>query len=313
MEHPLRLLIVDDEIPDAELTAQQIARGGLPCTWRRVETEAAFRTQLRDFAPDLIISDFSLPQYDGLSALELAAEEAPGIPFIFVSGTIGERRATEALNRGAADYVSKNDRTRLVPTVVRVLAAHGSPAPREAAAERIRRLDRALQMVSGICTASTHRHSALLTEACCMIHESRQYTYSFLALVDSFGREARTVAWSGVGAERGREAHFHVSIEKEADASVVATVLRTGELHLCLDVDQYRGTLCQCEREAAQPGGAFVSLPLCVDEAPVGTLTVGAGRRVYISEPEILLLEQLGKQISRALRNDAHSLDFRRS
>jgi CheY-like chemotaxis protein len=313
MEHPLRLLIVDDEIPDAELTAQQIARGGLPCTWRRVETEAGFRTQLREFAPDLIISDFSLPQYDGLSALEFAVGEAPGIPFIFVSGTIGEKRATEALNRGAADYVCKNDRTRLVPTVVRVLAAHGLPAPREAAAERMRRLDGALQMVSGICRVPTHRRNALLTEACCMIHESRQYTYSFIALVDPDGRRARTVAWSGVGAERGREAGFRVSVHQEMDASVVATVLRTGELQLCLDVDQYRGALSECERDATQPGGAFVSLPLCVDEEPVGTLTVGAARRVYISEPEILVLEQLGNRISCALRNDAHSLDFRRS
>ena len=103
------------------------------------------------------------------------------------------------------------------------------------------------------------------------------------------------------------------SVEQQSDASVVARVLRTNELQLCLDVDQYRGTLCQCEREATQPGGAFVSLPLCVDEAPVGTLTVGTARRVYVSEPEILLLEQLGSQISGALRNDAHSLDFRRS
>ena len=121
MEHPLRLLIVDDQQPDAELSARQIARGGYPCTWRRVETEAEFRAELRGFAPDLILSDFTLPQYDGLSALELAVSEAPGVPFIFVSGTIGEKRAAEALTRGAADYVSKSDLTRLVPALTRVL------------------------------------------------------------------------------------------------------------------------------------------------------------------------------------------------
>jgi CheY-like chemotaxis protein len=100
MERPLRLLIVDDQHPDAELSALQIARGGYPCTWRRVETEADFSTELREFAPDLILSDFTLPQYNGLSALELAVSEAPGVPFIFVSGTIGEKRAAEALARG---------------------------------------------------------------------------------------------------------------------------------------------------------------------------------------------------------------------
>ena len=126
MEHPLRLLIVDDQQPDAELSARQIARGGYPCTWRRVETEAEFRAELRGFAPDLIISDFTLPQYDGLSALKLAVSEAPGVPFIFVSGTIGEKRAAEALTRGAADYVSKNDLTRLVPALTRVLGESGA-------------------------------------------------------------------------------------------------------------------------------------------------------------------------------------------
>src|SRR5215469_4316637 len=105
---PLRLLIVDDHVPDAELTARQIARGGFPCTWRRVETEHDFRTQLHEFRPQLIISDFTLPGYDGLSALALASTETPRVPFIFVSGTIGEKRALEALNRGASDYVCKN-------------------------------------------------------------------------------------------------------------------------------------------------------------------------------------------------------------
>lgn len=128
MEHPLRLLIIDDRQPDAELSVSQIARGGYSCTWRRVETEEEFRTELREFAPDLILSDFTLPQYNGLAALELAASEAPEIPFIFVSGTIGEKRAAEALSRGASDYVHKSDLPRLVQAVARVL---GEAEPRE--------------------------------------------------------------------------------------------------------------------------------------------------------------------------------------
>jgi diguanylate cyclase len=131
VERPLRLLIVDDQQPDAELSARQIARGGYPCVWRRVETETDLRTELREFAPDLILSDFTLPHYDGLSALELAVNEAPSVPFIFVSGTIGEKRAAEGLARGAADYVSKSDLTRLVPAVTRVMTDPGVLAVRE--------------------------------------------------------------------------------------------------------------------------------------------------------------------------------------
>jgi diguanylate cyclase (GGDEF)-like protein len=137
MERPLRLLIVDDQQPDAELSAQQIARGGYPCTWRRVENGSDFSTELREFAPDLILSDFTLPQYDGLSALELALNQAPGVPFIFVSGTIGEKRAAEALARGAADYVSKNDLTRLVPAVKRVMTDPSALPIREELATQV--------------------------------------------------------------------------------------------------------------------------------------------------------------------------------
>ncbi len=121
MERPLRLLIVDDQANDAELSAMQIARGGFPCVWRRVQTETELRQALRRFSPDLILSDFTLPQFDGLSALELAHAEAPNTPFIFVSGSIGEPRAMAALSRGATDYVPKGDLTRLVPAVARAL------------------------------------------------------------------------------------------------------------------------------------------------------------------------------------------------
>src|SRR5262245_5706073 len=144
MEQPLRLLIVDDHHPDAELSARQIAAAGYRCTWRRVQTEADLRAQLEKFEPDLILSDFTLPQYDGLSALELAANEAPGVPFIFVSGTLGEERAVQALARGAVDYVPKNDRTRLVPAVTRALGQLRLSHASGVSVERIRRLSGAL-------------------------------------------------------------------------------------------------------------------------------------------------------------------------
>lgn len=117
----LRLLIVDDRQTDAELSARLIARGGYRCDWRRVETEGDFRTELRRFDPHLILSDFTLPKYNGMDALALAVKEAPETPFIFVSASIGEKRASRALSRGATGYVAKDDLTRLVPTVTRVL------------------------------------------------------------------------------------------------------------------------------------------------------------------------------------------------
>ena len=131
MPQGLRVLIVEDVPVEAELVVRQLADGGIPCAHLRVDTEESFRAALLRFRPHIILSDFTLPAFDGLSALDIARHEAPHIPFIFVSGTIGEERAIEALKRGAVDYVLKTNPARLVPAVRRAL--------REVS-ERVRRL-----------------------------------------------------------------------------------------------------------------------------------------------------------------------------
>src|ERR1700740_2838945 len=121
MEQELRLLIIEDVAAEAELAIQQLKWAGLSCTWTRVDTEAGLRTQLRELRPHVVISDFSLPGYDGSAALSLVQREAPDVPFIFLSGTIGEERAIEALKSGAVDYVLKSNLARLGPAVRRAL------------------------------------------------------------------------------------------------------------------------------------------------------------------------------------------------
>src|SRR5579871_1912142 len=82
----LRVLIVEDSDSDAELAIWRLKTGGFSCIYQCVATEAEMRAALRSRLPDLILSDFSLPQFDGMTALAIAREEAPGVPFIFLSG-----------------------------------------------------------------------------------------------------------------------------------------------------------------------------------------------------------------------------------
>jgi diguanylate cyclase (GGDEF)-like protein/PAS domain S-box-containing protein len=121
MEKELRILIVDDSPADAELEVRELKRAGLRVAHRLIETEGAFREALKDFQPELIISDFSMPHFDGMWALDLARQLAPDVPFIFVSGTIGEEYAIRALKNGATDYVLKNNLVRLPAAVERAL------------------------------------------------------------------------------------------------------------------------------------------------------------------------------------------------
>ena len=121
-DRELRFLILEDAVADAKLCERELQRAGLRFTLRQVETLAEFEAALEQFVPDLIFSDFTFPgDFDGLAALEIARRKLPDVPFMFVSGTLGEERAVEAIRRGAADYVLKDRMARLGPAVAQVL------------------------------------------------------------------------------------------------------------------------------------------------------------------------------------------------
>ena len=121
MADEIKLLIVEDVESDAELAVRELRSSGVSCNALRVESESDFLRALQEFTPDLILCDFTLPRFDGISALALARERCPDLPFIFVSGTIGEEVAIESLKRGATDYVLKSNLGRLAPAVQRAL------------------------------------------------------------------------------------------------------------------------------------------------------------------------------------------------
>jgi two-component system, NarL family, sensor histidine kinase UhpB len=113
---PLRFVLLEDDPNDAELITLTLAKDGVDVEWLYAATEAEFRKALAG-APDMVLADYTLPGFDGLAALRIALAERPDTPFIFVSGSLGEERAIEALKSGATDYVLK-DRLQRLPSVV---------------------------------------------------------------------------------------------------------------------------------------------------------------------------------------------------
>lgn len=139
---PIRIVHLEDSPLDCELVAAALEREDVPVDLICVSKQAEFERALRERPPELILSDFALPAYDGLSALSHAREAAPYAPFIFVSGAIGEERAIEALRRGATDYVLKTRLDRLGPAVRRAIGeAEDKQARRVAEEERDRLLE----------------------------------------------------------------------------------------------------------------------------------------------------------------------------
>ena len=129
----LRLLLVEDVVADAQLALRELRRAGIAVEYRIVDTQEAFVRELDTFQPHIILSDFTMPNFDGMAALEIARERAPDTPFLFISGSIGEEYAIRALRNGASDYVLKGNLMRLPPAIERALAqAHEKAARGEA-------------------------------------------------------------------------------------------------------------------------------------------------------------------------------------
>lgn len=121
MSHRLRVLNLEDDPNDSELIQAQLAKGEIQCDMVRLETREDFVAAMKRGGFDLILADYSLPSFNGLSALEIAMEKCPEVPFIFVSGAIGEEFAIETLKRGATDYVLKDSLSRLPTAIQRAL------------------------------------------------------------------------------------------------------------------------------------------------------------------------------------------------
>src|SRR6266446_1282705 len=121
MNFPLRVLHLEDDVRDTELVQATLEGEGIQSELTRVETEQDFLAALKRESLDLILADYTLPSFDGLSALRIAQQHSPDVPFIFVSGTLGEDVAIEALKTGATDYVLKTRLARLGPAVTRAL------------------------------------------------------------------------------------------------------------------------------------------------------------------------------------------------
>ncbi|MCZ7555441.1 MAG: PAS domain S-box protein [Bacteroidia bacterium] len=151
---PIRILHLEDDADDAALTAALLRKGGVLCSIQRVVDKDEFTEALDSGAVDIILSDMSLPRFNGMDALAIARERHPLVPFIFLSGNMGEETAIDTLLEGASDYVLKHRMKRLVPAVRRVLKEAEELRKREEAEAEIRRMQDWANRISSIISHS---------------------------------------------------------------------------------------------------------------------------------------------------------------
>lgn len=138
----LRILLAEDLPADVELVVRELRNSGVQFTLRSVDTPDTFLKQLDDFSPDIVLSDYSMPQFTGMDALELVKERYPSIPLIIVTGSINEQTAVQCMKAGAVDYVIKEDLKRLAHAVEAALSKKRVEEEKERAEEALRESER---------------------------------------------------------------------------------------------------------------------------------------------------------------------------
>jgi len=162
LDRPLRIVLLEDVATDAELIRAELKREGIEFDARRVTSRDGFELALEATTPDLILTDYSLPAFDGCEALDIALEKHPDVPVVFVSGAIGEERAIETLKQGATDYVLKDRLSRLGPAVRRALRESAERAARLQAETALREANERLERTVRERTADLREANAAL-------------------------------------------------------------------------------------------------------------------------------------------------------
>jgi CheY-like chemotaxis protein len=179
---PLRILHLEDNVNDAELIQAAVESEGIRARVTRVETQADFVASLDRGGFDIILADYTLPSFDGLSALKIALERCPDVPFIFVSGTLGEEVAIEALKIGATDYLLKDRLSRIAPSVHRALREAKERGERRRAEALLSGEKRLLEMI-----AKGDTLAVILDALCRLVEELSPACLSSILLLDPDG------------------------------------------------------------------------------------------------------------------------------
>ncbi|RCJ25783.1 hypothetical protein A6S26_15755 [Nostoc sp. ATCC 43529] len=178
----LQFLLLEDNPLDANIVEVTLMDGGIDCELLQVETRADFVAALLGNELDLILADYTLPEFDGISALEIACNLRPDVPFIFVSGSLGEELAIETLKRGATDYVLKQRIGRLVPSIQRALRETQERRERKRAELMLFEQKRLLELI-----AYGHPLDECLAAMCASVSELHPGTRACFLLTDAQG------------------------------------------------------------------------------------------------------------------------------
>jgi len=304
MGRPLRVLAVEDSQSDALLIMRELQRAGYDPVYERVETREEMAAALRNREWDVVLADYTLPRFSGLDALELVQRLGMDIPFVVVSGSIGEETAVETMKAGAHDYIMKDKLSRLASAVEREIKDAGVRRARRQAEEKVARLNRLYTVLYGINQMIVRATDLqkLFDEACRIAVENGRFRLAWIGLVD---RESGTVSpVSYCGAEGGYLENIRITV-KDVPEGRGPTGRAIRDNKPCIYNDIEHDPDMAPWREAALKRGyrSSAAFPLTVDGNAEGAFMVYAQEPSFFDDDETTLLTELADDISCAMHH----------
>jgi PAS domain S-box-containing protein len=312
MTGKLQLLLLEDRPTDAELVMRHLREDGIQFEAKCVASEAEFLAQLRDNPPDIILADYSLPAYDGLSALAAVRKERAEIPFIFVSGTLGEETAIEAVQHGATDYVLKQRLSRLGPAVRRALREIEEHQGRARAEKHIRELNLLLRAIRAISQLIVRERDPrkLLAEACNILVQTRSYSLAWIGLTEAGSKRVVPAACAGERTDYLDQVRITWD-ETATGRGPTGTAMRTGQPWVCQDTATDPRFAPWREIALARGYVSVAAVPMRHGARTLGAVTVCSNRKDSLHEEEVALLKELADDLAFALQSIEDEIERR--
>jgi PAS domain S-box-containing protein len=299
----IKVLVLEDMPTDAELMIHELKRAGFDPEWWRVDTEQDYLASL-DVPLDIILSDYSLPQFDALKALQYLLDRQLDIPFIIVSGAITEEVAVECMKQGAADYLIKDRLARLGQAVTRALEQKRLREERRCAEARVRHLNDVLRAIRDVDQVILREQDQdrLLTETCKILVRTRGYRMVWIGMIEEGHKRVIPRACAGYGTDYLDDIIITWD-ETETGKGPTGTAIRTGKTNVFRNILESSRAMPWRKGALKRGFASSAAAPIVYGGRMFGALNVYATLPDAFDEEELSLLKELAWDLAFALKS----------
>lgn len=310
MRTVLRILFVEDSEDDALLVLRQIKKSNYNIVYERVDIAEDMKNALKEKTWDIILSDYKMPHFDGFEALALLKESGIDIPFIIISGAIGEEVAVEAMKSGAHDYIMKNNLQRLLPAIERELRESSIRAERKHAETQIVKLNRIYSVLSNINQTIVRIHDCnlLLNEACRIIIEHGKFRMAWIGMENLQTNKIDVVASYGILGDYLQKINIDLN-DALRSSGPAGIAFMTGKYKISNNIIHDDCMIPWRDDAIRYDYKSVASFPLKVCNKVVGVYLIYSNEPDFFQEDDIKLLDEMAMDISFALEfmeSDTH-------